>query len=340
MTTRLHDLVNNLPAPNSDTAAQATERATQNVRPPGALARLDALAAHMAGWQGTASPAVSNPATLVFAGDHGVAAAGVSAFPADVTAAMLAAVQQEVATISVMANAIGASCEVFDVGVGTPTGDIRTEDALTVDRFNEICDVAVDAVNAAADRGADLVVLGELGIGNTTAAAAVAAAIAGGDASSWVGRGTGVDDEGFARKTAAVDAALSRVRADGDTDPIHLLRRVGGSELVAMAAACAQARQRSIPVVVDGYIATSAIAALHGATPGALDHCILGHLSAEPGHTRLVEFIGGDTTMWKPLLDLDFRLGEGSGALAAVPLVKMACDIVVKVPTFAEWFGE
>lgn len=317
--------------PGADTAAHeaVAGRATRVLRPAGSLQWLDDLAAWKAGWQRSAVPKVERPGVLVFAGDHGVTAAGVSNYPSDVTAAMLTATQNGQATINAFARAAGATVTAVDVGVGDPTGDMRTEAALTPERFEAITEVAFDAVDAL---DTDLLVLGELGIGNTTAAAAIAAAFAGGEATVWVGRGSGVDDEGLARKQAAVQESVRRIA--GVMDPLEILREVGGSELVAMAAACIAARHRSIPVVLDGYICTASMLPLHRANGAALDHCIVGHCSAEPGHRLLLGALDK-----KPLLDLDMRLGEGSGAMAAVPLVKMACAGVVEVPTFDEFFG-
>ncbi len=206
---------------------------------------------------------------------------------------------------------------------------MRHGPALTPERFDEITATAFAAVD---DLDTDLLVLGELGIGNTTAAAAIAAAFAGGEATVWVGRGTGVDDAGLERKQIAVQESVRRIA--GVVDPLEILREVGGSELVGMAAAAVAARHRSIPVVLDGYICTASMLPLHVAEPTALDHCIVGHCSAEPGHRLLLDRLDK-----RPLLDLDMRLGEGSGAMAAVPLVKMACAGVVEVATFDEWFG-
>ncbi len=206
---------------------------------------------------------------------------------------------------------------------------MRHGPALTAERFDEITDAAFAAVD---ELDTDLLVLGELGIGNTTAAAAIAAAFAGGEATVWVGRGTGVDDAGLERKRLAVQESVRRIA--GIVDPLEILREVGGSELVGMAAAAVAARHRSIPVVLDGYICTASMLPLHVAEPTVLDHCIVGHCSAEPGHRLLLERMAK-----QPLLDLDMRLGEGSGAMAAVPLVKMACAGVVEVATFDEWFG-
>jgi nicotinate-nucleotide--dimethylbenzimidazole phosphoribosyltransferase len=171
-----------------------------------------------------------------------------------------------------------------------------------------------------------------MGIGNTTAAAAISAALDRGSVEGWVGRGTGVDDEGLARKRAAVVAAVGRI--EGVTDPLQVLREVGGAELVAIAAAIVAARHRNLPVLLDGFVVTAAAAPLAAVRPDALDHCMVGHCSAEPGHRRLLDRLGK-----QPLLTLDMRLGEGSGAMAAVPLVAMACAGVTAVPTFGEWFG-
>src|SRR5262245_9873094 len=329
--TWFHDALARMPGPDSDAGAAVRARADDILRPAGALSRLDDVAVHMAQWQRSAAPGVRRPAGLVFAGDHGVAAGGeVSAYPVAVTEAMLAACRQGKATICVLARSVGATLDTIDVGVGRPTGDIRHEAAMSPERFDEAIDAAVAAVDAL---DADLLVIGEIGIGNTTVAAALSGALLGDDASVWVGRGTGVDDDGLERKRAAVAAVMQRT--EGITDPIEVMRQAGGAELTAMAAATLAARLRSIPVVLDGYVVTSAVLPLHVAVPGALDHCIVGHCSAEPGHRRVLDAIG------KPvLLDLGMRLGEGSGAMVAVPIVRAACDAVVEVATFTEWFGQ
>jgi nicotinate-nucleotide--dimethylbenzimidazole phosphoribosyltransferase len=223
----------------------------------------------------------------------------------------------------------GATVDAIDVGVGRPTGDIRFESAMSADRFEDACAAGRTAVE---QLDADLVVLGEMGIGNTTAAAAVAAALAGGDVGAWVGRGTGVDNEGLARKRDAVQKAVDRVA--GLDDPLEVLREVGGAELVAIAAAIVAARHRHLAVLLDGYVVTASAFPLALSRAGALDHCAAGHCSAEPGHRRLLERLH-----MQPLLDLDMRLGEGSGGMAAVPLVAMACAGITDVPTFGEWFG-
>ena len=328
---RLHELLVDLPSPDTEAAAAVHDRAAQILRPSGALAWLDELAAWIAGWHRTERPRVTRPVGLIFAGDHGVAAAeAVSAYPTEVTAAMFAAYRQGRSTISAFARHAGATVDAVDVGIGVPTADIRFEAALDPVRFDEIVDVAIAAVDRL---DGDLLVVGEMGIGNTTPSAAISAALAGGETAAWVGRGTGIDDAGLARKLVAVKQAVRRIA--GVTDPIEVLREVGGSELTAIAAAVIAARHRSLPVVLDGYVVTSSVLPLVLIEPSALDHCIVGHCSAEPGHRRLLERLGK-----RPLLDLDMRLGEGSGAMAAVPLVAMACAGITEVPTFGEWFGE
>jgi nicotinate-nucleotide--dimethylbenzimidazole phosphoribosyltransferase len=329
--TLLHERLDGLPQCDSAARDAVHERAANILRPSGALAWLDEIAAWVAGWQRTAEPRVENPAALIFAADHGIAAAAeVSAYPPGVTEAMFSAYQEGRSTINAFARLAGASVTAIDVGIGKPTGDIRYEAALSEERFDSIVRRAFDAVEQI---DCDLLVLGEMGIGNTTASAAIAASLAGGETAAWVGRGTGVDDEGLARKRAAVQESVRRIA--GITDPVEILREVGGAEIAAITAATVAARHRSIPVVLDGYVVTSAVLPLSMIEPSAIDHCTVGHCSAEPGHRKLLERLGK-----LPLLDLDMHLGEGSGAMAAVPLIAMACAGITDVPTFAEWFDE
>ena len=314
-----------LPEPDLAARAAVARRATEVLRPGGALARLDELAAWLASWQRTDRPRVERPAVLVFVGDHGVVAEGVSAYGSEINREMLRALRDGVATASVMARQLGARLEVVDVGVGRPTGNLRREPALTEARFEECLAIGRGSV-AALD--ADIVVLGEMGIGNTTAAAAVCATLFGGRASGWTGRGAGLDDAGMRRKRAVVNAARLRV---GAADPLDILRQLGGTELVALAGAALEARACSLPVILDGYVVGAAVAPLAVARPGALDHCLAGHVSAEPGHRRLL-----DRLRMRPLIDLDLRLGEASGGMAALALVRLAAACVTDVATFAD----
>ena len=322
----LSELLTDLPGPDRAAHDQVAARAATVLRPAGAFARLDTVAAWLAGWQGTTAPRVERPHVAVFAADHGVAADGVSAYPAEVTTAMADAIRSGVATITVLARQAGATLELVDVGVGRATGNIRVADAMGPEDFDAAVASGLAAVESV---DADLLVVGEIGIGNTTAAAAVAAAVLGGDATDWVGPGTGVVGAALAHKCEVVQTAVDRV---GAVSPLEALRRLGGRELAAMAAAVAGARRRRLPVVLDGFIATAAVAPLAVACPGSLDHCIAGHCSAEPGHERLLKALGLD-----PLMRLDLRLGEGSGALVAVPIIRMAAAAVVEVATFEEW---
>lgn len=287
---------------------------------------MDELAAWLAGWQRTDRPEVASPAVVVFAADHGVARRLVSAYPQSITAEMVKALRAGAATAAVMARMVGAELRVVDVGVGKPTGDIVAEDALSEERFAQSFEAGRTEVRGL---DCDLIAIGEMGIGNTTAAAAVAAALFGGPADEWVGRGTGIDDLTLARKVEIVDLARTRVAGDR---PMEVLRRVGGAELAAMAGAILEARLRSIPVVLDGFVGTAAAATLEVIQGGALDHCVAGHCSAEPGHRLLLKKLNLD-----PLLDLELRLGEASGALAAIPLINLACGCTNEVATFSEW---
>lgn len=319
-----------LPHADEEARNAVRERADNILRPTGALQALDDVAVWVAEWQATSQPAINQPAALIFAADHGVAQGGVSAYPSEVTAAMLKAYQDGRSTLSAFAAVAGATVHAVDVGVGVPTQDIRQEAAMSKMRFDETLEIGRRSVE---NLDCDLLVLGEMGIGNTTVAAALTAALLGGTPADWVGRGTGIDDSGLSKKRAAVEQATSRVFHIND--PIELLREVGGAELSAMVGAILAARMRRLPVVLDGYVVTAAALVLFQMDKAALDHCWVGHCSAEPGHRKLLNHLG------KPhLLDLNMRLGEGSGAMAAVPLIKMACCGVVQVPTFAEWFGQ
>jgi len=299
------------------------------LRPAGAMNRLDEIARWMAGWQRSPAPSVDAPVAVIFAADHGVATEGVSAYPAEVTAAMFAAFNANKASVSALATVAGATVHAIDVGVGHPTNNLGVEAALSRERFVEAFEVGRSTVRSVE---ADLLIVGEMGIGNTTAAAAVCAALLGPDATPFVGRGTGIDDLVLETKAAVVADALRRIA--NVVDPLEVLREVGGAELVAMLGALTEARMRSVPVLLDGYIATSPALVLHQISPDLVANCRAGHLSAEPGHRLVLEHLGLD-----PLLTLDMRLGEASGAMAAVPLVKMACKLVTDVPTFTEWFA-
>ncbi len=284
------------------------------------------MAAWLAAWQRTDVPEVTRPALVLAAGDHGVVERGVTAYPAEATRAVVDAIKAGVATSAVMVEQLGVALRLVDAGVGFPTADIVTDDALTTERFEHLVDLGRETVS---QLDCDLLLVGEMGIGNSTASAAISAATCGGAPESFVGRGAGVDDDGFARKKVAVVEAVARV---GPDRPMEILRRLGGSEHAVLVGAIAEARIRSIPVLLDGYATASAALPLGLAVPGSLAHCLASHVSSEPGHRVVLERLGIE-----PLLDLDMRLGEGSGALVALPLVRLAAAAVVDVATFEEW---
>jgi nicotinate-nucleotide--dimethylbenzimidazole phosphoribosyltransferase len=317
-------LLADLPAADPVAIAAAEARNGQLTKPPGALGRLERLAIWMAGWQGTDKPHTDAPQIVIFAGNHGVAARGVSAFPAEVTVQMVGNFTHGGAAINQLAKAFGAKLDVHALDLDRPTADFTEDPAMTEEEVVSALRKGSEAV----DPAADLFVAGEMGIGTTTVAAALAAALYGG--SGWAGRGTGVDNAGLARKEAAVAAGLARHK-DVLGDPLQVLRCLGGREIAAMAGAILAARMHRIPVILDGFIACSAAAVLAKAAPGALDHCVAGHLSAEGAHGRLLEKLGKE-----PLLSLGLRLGEGSGAALAIGVIKGAVACHSGMATFAE----
>ncbi len=313
-----------LPAPDAAAIAAAEARNGQLTKPPGALGRLEKLAIWMAGWQGTDKPTAEKPQIAIFAGNHGVTAKGVSAFPAEVTAQMVANFAHGGAAINQLARAFGAKLDVHALDLDQPTADFTESPAMTEAEVVDALRRGYEAVNLEAD----LFVAGEMGIGNTTSAAAVATALFGGV--GWAGRGTGVDDAGLRRKESAVAAGVELHKALL-ADPLQVLRCLGGREIAAMAGAILGARMARVPVILDGFIACAAAAVLEKAAPGALDHCVAGHQSAEGAHARLLEKLGKE-----PLLSLGLRLGEGSGAALAIGVVQGAVACHSGMLTFAE----
>ncbi len=313
-----------LPAP--DEAARAAARARDGVltKPAGSLGRLEEIAVWAAGWQQSAQPRAERPLVLIFAGNHGVTARGVSAFPAEVTVQMVANFRAGGAAINQLARTFGARMEVHALDLDRPTADFTAGPAMTEAEVVAALAAGWEAV----DPQADLLVTGEMGIGNTTSAAALACALFGGEAAAWTGRGTGVDDRGLALKTQVV---AEGVALHGGVTPLDALRCLGGRELAAMAGAILRAREERIGVILDGFICTAAAAVLECEVPGALDHALAGHVSAEGAHRRLLERLGK-----APLLDLGLRLGEGSGAALAIGVVQGALACHSGMATFAE----
>ncbi|MEY1556085.1 nicotinate-nucleotide--dimethylbenzimidazole phosphoribosyltransferase [Yoonia sp. R2331] len=318
------DTLADAPGPDAAATAGAAARNGQLTKPPGALGRLEDLAIWYAGWRGTDRPAMTAPQVIIFAGNHGVCAQGVSAFPSEVTAQMVANFEHGGAAINQLSKAFGARIDVHALDLDTPTADFTQSPAMTEAEVVAALSTGWSAV----DPASDLLVVGEMGIGNTTAAAAIGLALFGGDAADWAGRGTGVDDAGLARKTEVIARGVA---LHDTTDPLEVLRCLGGRELAAMAGAIAAARQHSIPVILDGFICTAAAATLAQAQSGALDHTVAGHLSAEGAHQRLLDALGK-----QPLLNLGLRLGEGSGAALAIGVLKGALACHSGMATFAE----
>ena len=322
----LHEACQSLSPGNA--AMEAIVRARQQIltKPPGSLGRLEELAAWLGRWQGRAMPRLDRVEILVFAGNHGVVAQGVSPYPQVVTGQMVANFAAGGAAINQLASLAQAKLRVVPLALDTPTADFTVAPALDDAAFLH----AVSTGYGAVDPGTDLLCLGEMGIGNTTAGAAIAAALFGGGGARWAGRGTGIDDAGLLRKIAAIDAGLAR-HATVLENPLRVAAALGGRELAAILGATLAARHRAIPVLLDGFVCTAAAAPLARLTQGALDHAAIAHVSAEAGHRGLAEALG-----MPPLLDLGMRLGEASGAALAVLLLRAALACHHGMATFVQ----
>lgn len=317
------DLVNLVPGPDQAAVAAFRERDLQLTKIPGSLGRLEEIVELLAAYTGNVPPKVERPLVAVFAANHGITAKGVSAFPAEVTKQMVANYAAGGAAINQICMTNDLGLKVFELALDIPTPDIVEADAFTEAELAATIAFGMEA--AAGD--IDLLCLGEMGIGNTTVAAAIHLAVFGGTAEDWVGAGTGVSGEAFEAKRQVVAAAVARAAA---SDGLEVLRRLGGREIAAMAGAIIAARFQHVPVVVDGYVATAAAAALFAVDPAAIEHCLFGHCSAEPGHRRALARMGRT-----PLLDLGMRLGEGTGAGLAVGIVRAAAATHSGMATFA-----
>jgi len=306
-------------------AAAARDRQDQLTKPPGSLGRLEELAVFMAGWQGRERPAIERAQALVFAGNHGITRQGVNAFPAEVTAQMVENFRKGGAAINQLCRLAGAELQVIALDLDRPTGDFTEGMAMEVDELV----AAIQTGKNAVDPEADVILLGEMGIGNSTVAAALAAATFGGTAEDWVGPGTGADDAVMANKLRAVAAGLKRHK--GAATAASILGSYGGREQAAICGAVIRARELGIPVILDGFICSAAAGVLLVNDRNALDHCLIGHESAEPGHRRLIAVM-----QKKPVVTLDMRLGEGSGAAVALMILRAALECHNGMATFAE----
>jgi len=315
-----------LPEGHTDIAAKVAGREAVLTKPQGSLGRLEEAVAWLALWQGREPPRLDAVEILVFAGNHGVVAQGVSAYPAEVTAQMVANFATGGAAINQLAQTAGADLRVLALDLDHPTADFTDCPAMDESIFLESISAGYEAVS----READLVVLGEMGIGNTTAAAAIAAALFGGGAERFTGRGTGIGEDGLKRKREVIDAALAKHDAIL-ADPLKVAAALGGRELAAILGAALAARHSQIPILLDGFVCAAAVAPLVKLRADALDHALAGHRSAEMGHGLLLEEL-----RLSPLLDLGMRLGEGSGAAVAILVLRAALACHTGMATFAE----
>jgi nicotinate-nucleotide--dimethylbenzimidazole phosphoribosyltransferase len=320
----LRGLLAALPGPDKVTLAAAQAREPLLTKPAGALGRLEEIAAFLASWQGRHPARVGKPVARVFAGNHGYAGLGCSAFPPAVTEQMVLNFREGGAAVNQLCATFGAELDVVALDLDRPTANPTLGPAMTAIEF-------VAAFNAGADAvpdSADILCLGEMGIGNTSAAAAICLGLYGGGAEAWVGPGTGVAGEALRHKARMVADAVDANRSD---DPLSWAWSVGGRELAAMAGAMVAARLKRVPVLLDGFVCCAAMAPFAVIAPGMLDHCLVAHVSAEPGHRRLIEKLDKVA-----LLDLGMRLGEASGAVLALGIVKAAAACHAGMATFKE----
>ncbi|GAA0264502.1 nicotinate-nucleotide--dimethylbenzimidazole phosphoribosyltransferase [Saccharothrix mutabilis subsp. mutabilis] len=326
--------------PSEDARRQAVARHGVLTKPAGSLGKLEELGVWVSACQGACPPRpFTRPRVVVFAGDHGVARHGVSAYPSEVTGQMVANFLDGGAAVNVLATVAGATVRVVDVAVDSETsvgdarirrgsGSIDREDALTLDEAERAVELGRKLADDEVDGGADLLIAGDMGIGNTTPAAVLIAALTGSEPVAVVGRGTGVDDRGWMRKTAAIRDALRRARPVL-SDPVRLLATASGADIAAMAGFLAQAAVRRTPVILDGVVVGAAAIVAEELAPGAREWWVAGHRSVEPAHSIALNHLS-----LEPLLDFEMRLGEGSGAVAALPLVAMAAKVLAEMATF------
>ncbi|WP_339475127.1 nicotinate-nucleotide--dimethylbenzimidazole phosphoribosyltransferase [Pseudomonas sp. RL_5y_Pfl2_73] len=330
---------------DSQALEQAAARQQQLTKPAGSLGRLESVAVQLAGLQGQVKPSLDQLWIAIFAGDHGVVAEGVSAYPQEVTGQMLLNFVSGGAAISVLARQLGASLEVVDLGTVTPsldlpgvrhlnlgpgTANFAQGPAMTVSQGEQALHAGRDSVARAVAAGTHLFIGGEMGIGNTTAASALACALLECPVAHLVGPGTGLDAAGVSRKAQVIERALALHAAQGH-DPLQTLFNLGGFEIAALVGAYLACAQQGVAVLVDGFICSVAALVAVRINPACRPWLLFGHRGAEPGHRHVLETLGAE-----PLLELGLRLGEGSGAALAVPLLRLACDLHGQMATFAE----
>jgi len=322
----VRQILTELPGPDLEAAHAAQAREPQLTKPAGSLGRLEQLAAWTATWQGRYPPRMKTPNAHVFAGNHGVVKQGVSAFPSEVTRQMVMNFERGGAAINQMCKVMGVGLCVEQMDLDNPTQDFTENPAMTDTECAEAIAFGMNVI----DPASDVACLGEMGIGNTTSAAAICLALYGGSALSWAGPGTGLDNPGIGRKAEIIGMGVKLYKGHMQ-DGLDVLRCLGGRELAAIAGAVIGARLKKVPVMLDGYVSTAAAAVLPSVNKRALDHCKVGHVSQEPGHKLLLEKLGKNA-----LLDQDMRLGEATGAVLAVGLLKSAVACHNGMATFAE----
>lgn len=319
-------LLSELPGADRGRQEMARQRQENLTKPQGSLGRLEELAIWLSAWQGREYPELEKACCLVFAGNHGITQKGVSAFPSEVTAQMVANFAAGGAAINQLCQASGADLQVIDLQLDQPTKDFSEQAAMSEEEWGEAFAIGMNAV----PHNADILLLGEMGIGNSTSAAALSAACFGGDVKDWTGPGTGLNATEISHKIRIIEQSIAFHKAHL-INSTEIMRRLGGRELAAISGAVLAARLKKIPVILDGFICTAAAAVLLKGNTQALDHCQIAHLSVEPGHGQLAKAINK-----KPILDLGMRLGEASGAAVALMILKAAVAVHNGMATFAE----
>ena len=318
----VYDTIKEMPVKDIEAEAKAIAHQNQLTKPPGALGILEELAVFLASWQRKTKPSLNSVQALVFAGNHGICSQGVNPYPQDVTSQMVENFKTGGAAINQLCEVSGANLNIVPLSLEKPTADFTKEEAMSELELSEAMAIGAKSVNL----DSNLILLGEMGIGNSTISSALAATVFGGRVERWVGAGTGSDQKGQAHKSAIIELGIKK---HGSRKDLRALQAFGGREQAAICGAILAARKASIPVLLDGFICTAAAAPLFGTSKKSLDHCLFGHLSAEPGHSLLLEAMGKTA-----ILDLNMRLGEGTGAALALSILKGAIACHNNMATF------
>jgi len=318
----IYDTIKEMPVKDIEAEARAIAHQNQLTKPPGALGILEELAVFLASWQRKTKPSLNSVQALVFAGNHGICSQGVNPYPQDVTSQMVENFKTGGAAINQLCEVSGANLNIVPLSLERPTADFTKEEAMSELELCEAMAIGAKSVNL----DSNLILLGEMGIGNSTISSALAATVFGGRVDRWVGAGTGSDQKGQAHKSAVIELGIKK---HGSRKDLRALQAFGGREQAAICGAILAARKASIPVLLDGFICTAAAAPLFGTSKKSLDHCLFGHLSAEPGHSLLLEAMGKAA-----ILDLNMRLGEGTGAALALSILKGAIACHNNMATF------